>query len=368
MTAFGTIENAVEAMNLGAFNYLIKPFSIESIEILIKKAKDHINLIKENQYLRKEISKHPKIIANSLSMQNILKEIDKIAKSSACVFINGESGTGKEILAHHIHFLSQRANKPFIKVNCAAICESLIESEFFGHEKGSFTGADKKRIGRFELSDGGTLLLDEITEMPKALQSKLLRAIQEKEFERVGGVFPIKVDVRFISTSNRDMKKAISSKIFREDLFYRLNVFPITIPPIRERKKDIIPLAQYFLDFFSKKNLKPKKEFLKSAKDKLLNYSWPGNIRELSNIIERTVVLDISNQISEEHLYIEPIFHSKQKNSDLADAKITISEMEKILILKTLKEQSFNKTKTAKILGISIRTLRNKLNQYQKIP
>ena len=356
MTAFGTIENAVEAMKFNAFNYLIKPFSPESIETIIEKAKEHIRLLKENQYLREELFFSKKIIASSPSMKKILKDLEKIAKSSASVFISGESGTGKEVIANAIHELSNRSKKPFIKVNCAAISDTLIESEFFGHEKGSFTGADQKRMGRLELANSGTLLLDEVTEIPINLQPKFLRAIQEQEFERVGSEKSIKVDVRFISTSNRNVQEAIEKNIFREDLFFRLNVMPILLPPLRERKEDIVALANYFLDHFCKKNRKEKKTFSKEAIQKLINYPWPGNIRELSNIIERVVVLDFKGIIEKEDLFLENL--KKEENA------ISLKDMEKNHILKILKEQNQNKTKTAKALEINLKTLRNKLKAY----
>jgi two-component system response regulator AtoC len=366
MTAYGTIENAVNAMHLGAFNYIIKPFSPEAIEILIKKAQEQLLLLKENQYLREEASNNISndIIANSSSMKKILNNIEKIAKSDASIFISGESGTGKEVIAHAIHFFSNRNKNTFIKVNCAAIAESLIESEFFGHERGAFTGAEAKKIGRFELADKGTLLLDEVTEIPISLQPKLLRALQEQEFERVGGVKPIKVNTRFIATSNRNMQEAISNNIFREDLYFRLNVMPIVLPPLRERKEDIIPLSNLFLKKFCKKYHKNEKKITPEAEIKLINYPWPGNIRELANIIERTVVLDIDDNITKEHLTLDSLACKINKEESKQDNYSSIADMEKLLIEKTLKERKNNKTQTAKILGISIRTLRNKLKEY----
>ncbi|MCH9625762.1 MAG: Regulatory protein AtoC [Chlamydiales bacterium] len=304
MTAYGTIENAVEAMRLGAFNYLLKPFTPDAIEILIEKANEHVGLIEENRYLRDEIKEQHipnQVIVESPVMKKILTDSAKIAQSQASVLIHGESGTGKEVIASAIHALSMRADKPYIRVNCAAIPDTLIESEFFGHEKGSFTGANTKKPGRFELADQGTLLLDEVTEIPLILQPKLLRVIQEREFERVGGTKPLSVDVRLISTSNRDLKEAISQKIFREDLYYRLNVIPIYLPPLRDRREDILPLARYFISQFCQKNGKNKKKFTEKAQKKLLDYSWPGNIRELSNLMERIVVLDYSSKIEPDH-------------------------------------------------------------------
>lgn len=304
MTAHGTIENAVEAMRLGSFNYLLKPFTPDALETLIEKASEYALLVQENIYLREEIAaKHlpTKIVAESPIMKKILSSAIQIAKSQASVLIHGESGTGKEVLAAAIHAHSMRSKNAYIRVNCAAIPDSLIESEFFGHEKGAFTGANTKRAGRFELADKGTLLLDEVTEIPIGLQPKLLRVIQEQEFERVGGSKPLIVDVRLISTSNRNLKQAVQDKILREDLYYRLNVVPLFLPPLRERKEDILPLSHFFLEKFCLENRKVKKTLTKSAEKKLLTHSWPGNIRELANAIERAVVLDFSSKIDAEH-------------------------------------------------------------------
>lgn len=305
MTAFGTIDNAVEAMKQGAFHYILKPFTPDQLEMALEKAKEHTALVAENSFLRKEIASKldSKIIAASPLMKKIMNDVAKIAKSNASVFVHGESGTGKELIAGALHRLSYRSDKPYIRVNCAAIPETLVESEFFGHEKGSFTGAQTRRLGRFELADKGTLFLDEVTEIPISLQPKLLRAIQEQEFERIGSMKSVNVDVRFISSSNRDLKKAIVEKVFREDLYYRLNVIPLYLPPLRERKEDIIPLSTYFLDHFCKENHK-RKNLSKRAEEKLLSYNWPGNIRELANIIERAVVLDDCPSVDEDHIYL----------------------------------------------------------------
>lgn len=304
MTAFGTIENAVEAMRLGAFNYLLKPFTPDAIETLIEKGKEHLALVHENTYLREQLSSKVEIIAESSAMKKVLEEAKRIAKSQASVLIHGESGTGKEVIAGVIHAHSMRAENPYIRVNCAAVPDALIESEFFGHEKGSFTGAHTKRLGRFELANGGTLLLDEVTEIPPALQPKLLRVIQEQKFERVGGSHTLSVDVRLISTSNRNLKEAIQSKIIREDLYYRLNVVPLYLPPLRERKEDILPLATFFLEKFCRENRKKRKTLLNEAKERLFAHHWPGNIRELANVIERVVVLDFDQNVAAEHLSI----------------------------------------------------------------
>lgn len=371
ITAFGSVENAVEAMRFGAYNYLIKPFSPDTIEALIDKAKEHLSLVEENSYLRQQLNTgslrtSTKIIAESQAMKKILSEVSQIATSNANVLITGESGTGKEIIAHTVHYQSTRSHRPFIKVNCAAIPETLIESEFFGHEKGSFTGASATHRGRFELANGGSLLLDEITEVPLSFQAKLLRAIQEQEFERVGGTKPIKVDVRIISTSNRDMKEAVAQKKIREDLFFRLNVMPIHLPPLRERKEDILPLAEYFIEKLCQENHKNKKIITPDAKKRILAYDWPGNVRELANILERAVVLNTSDRISAEEIYLNNPFgpFSDTKEEGPLPVGMTLQELEKRLIIETLQKMNNNRTKTAETLGISVRTLRNKLQEY----
>lgn len=358
ITAYGTVENAVEAMQLGAFHYLIKPFSLECLMATIEKANQHNFLVEENHYLREQVdSRHMQhVVAESAAMKQVLSDIEKIAKSNASVLISGETGTGKEVIAHLIHYHSNRSGKPFIKVNCAAVPEALVESEFFGHEKGSFTSAANKRLGRFELANGGSLLLDEVTEIPQGLQAKLLRVTQEQEFERVGGSKPIKVDVRLISTTNRDIKEAIKSKILREDLYYRLNVVPIFLPPLKERQEDIIPLARHFLERSCKDNHAEKKTLSKEAQEKLLKYPWPGNVRELANVIERATVMDQAKVIESDHLYLEG------PGVNIMSGK-TIQEVEKRLIAETLQSEP-NSSKAAETLGISVKELRNKLKDY----
>lgn len=323
---------------------LKKPFSEMHVTMLLK------------ELLEKKTKQT--VIAESPAMKKVLHEVAMIAKSHSNVFISGESGTGKEVIAGLIHAHSKRKGHPFIQVNCAALSDSLIESEFFGHEKGAFTGALQKRLGRFERADQGTLLLDEISEIPLALQAKLLRVVQEQEFERVGGCDPIHVDVRLVSTSNRNMEEAIEDKTFRADLYYRLNVIPIYLPPLRERREDILPLASHFIQVVCEKNQIPLKTFSKEAEEKLLNYSWPGNIRELRNAIEHGVVMDYSSVIEKEHLKIHP----QEKREELSP--ITIRELEKKHILSTLERLGGNRTQAAQSLGISVRTLRNKLNEY----
>lgn len=353
ITAFGTVENAVQAMQLGAYNYLLKPFSYEVVEALIGKAQEQSNLAAENQYWRQG-NHGVQVIGDSFAMQQVLKDVARVAPTDATVFIQGESGTGKEVIAQAIHAQSLRADKPFIKVNCAAIPETLIESEFFGHERGAFTGATARRLGRFELAHGGTLLLDEVTEIPVSLQAKLLRVLQEHEFERIGGSKPIKVDVRIISTSNRDIKEAISQKILREDLYYRLNVVPLHLTPLRERREDILPLAHFFLQ-------KSGKKLTSAAEKKLVNYGWPGNIRELSNIIERAVLLASETTIAAENLTIEdPTINHSHVRIPLGTP---LKELEKKYILETLLAHQEDKTKAAEALGITLRSLNGKLSK-----
>jgi len=362
-TAFGTVEEAVTATKRGAFHYLIKPFSFDAIESILQKAEEHMFLVEENSYLRKEAllqKSSSDFIFESPAMKQIIKDIEKISKSSASVFITGESGTGKEKIAEKIHELSPRKGKPFVKVNCAAIPDTLLESEFFGHEKGAFTGALARREGRFELANKGSLLLDEVTEIPLSLQPKLLRAIQEQEFERVGSNKPTKVDIRFIATSNRNMEEAVNKNIFRKDLFYRLNVVPIHLPPLRERKEDIMALAIYFLEKYSLENNKKVKTFTKEAANALLEYQFPGNVRQLANMMERIVVLDRSDSITKRDLSLEP---STIKTSVKGRS---LKEVEAKHILKTLEQQNHNKKKTAERLGITTRTLRNKLHELNK--
>ncbi len=362
ITAFGSIENAVEAMQMGAFHYLIKPFSLESLMANIEKANQHLALIEENIYLKEQVGLNPcarPIIAESLVMKKVLENVQQIAKSHANVLVNGETGTGKEVIAHLIHYSSSRSNQPFIKVNCAAVPETLIESEFFGHEKGAFTGAINKRLGRFELADKGSLLLDEVTEIPLALQAKLLRVTQEQEFERIGGAKSIKVNVRIISTSNRDMREAVANKVLREDLYYRLNVVPIYLPPLRDRKEDILPLAEYFIERTCQGNHLERKTLSQEAKNKLLSYRWPGNVRELANIIERAIVMDQGAIIHDSHLYLDgPNTHPI--------AGKTLQELEKQLIVETLQIHE-SRSKVAETLGISLKTLRSKLEEYHLV-
>jgi two-component system, NtrC family, response regulator AtoC len=369
ITAYGSIENAVQAMRLGAYNYLLKPFTADTVEAILGKANEHYSLVEENDYLKEKTNNVPsQIVGESPAMQEILAVVKRVAASNASVFIHGESGTGKEVIAHAIHNLSHRSNKPFIKVNCAAIPETLIESEFFGHEKGAFTGASAKRLGRFELANHGSLLLDEISEIPHSLQAKLLRVTQEREFERIGGTNPIKVDVRMISTSNRDIHELIENKYMREDLFYRLNVIPVYIPPLRERKEDIIPLSEYFVMQLCQENNRRIKELTAEAKKLLMDYPWFGNVRELQNVIERAIVTMKSDnlKIGVEDIYIsaDKMPSPSRKDKQLLRG-MTLKELEKQLIIETLHSSDRNPKKAAKTLGIPEDLLHDKIREYE---
>ncbi|MDR4498660.1 MAG: sigma-54 dependent transcriptional regulator [Candidatus Scalindua sp.] len=370
MTAFGSIESAVEAMRMGAYDYVIKPISIDQIEFLLKKVQERQRLIDENNYWRSKVDGNGDLqepIMNKRSkMYKIYQNVKKIAQSKASVLIQGESGTGKEIIAQSIYSQSKRNSGPFIKVNCAALSESLLESELFGHERGSFTGADLKRLGRFELANNGTLLLDEISEVSPKIQSKLLRVLEEEEFERVGGSKTLKVDVRIIATTNRDIPVEIGKNRFRQDLYFRLNVIPIIIPPLRERKEDIPELVEYFLKKFSCGVNASVKEISDKAKDMLCQYYWPGNIRELKNLIHRCVVMIDSDILLPEHFENMLNVNIAQKEYELSSGQ-AIEDVERVLIYKTLEETDGNKTRAAEILKITPRTLRNKLNKYKNL-
>jgi two-component system response regulator AtoC len=367
MTAYGTIQNAVEAMKLGAFHYVLKPFSIDEIELVIKRALEHKSLLKENQLLRSVVtSKYgfDNIIGKSPQMQQIFEVVRTVASRKATVLITGESGTGKELIAKAIHYNSSRREGPFIRINCAALPEGLVESELFGHEKGSFTGAVRQSRGRFELADGGTLLLDEISEISLHLQGKLLRVLQEREFERVGSGIPIQVDVRIIATSNRDLKKRIKDGQFREDLFYRLNVVPIYIAPLRERKEDIPSLAEHFLKKCNQENNCHIEGISPKVFQMFMDYAWPGNVREMENYMERAVVTAKSKILTPRDFPKELSFGRIDMPTEEIKVGSTVHDAERKLILRTLKAQNGNRTKTAEILGISTRTLRNKLQEY----
>jgi DNA-binding NtrC family response regulator len=360
ITAYGKIEDAVEAMKAGAFDYIQKPFSSETLESLLDKALEQNKKKVSNGRQRSK----GKVITDNPAMQKIMEVAKTVAPTRAPILIQGESGTGKEVLACFIHNNSPRKGQPFIAINCAALPEGLLESELFGHEKGSFTGAINRRVGKFELAQGGTLMLDEISEMNLHLQAKLLRVLQEYEIDRIGGREPVSIDVRIIATTNRDLNEAITEKTFREDLFYRLNVVSLVIPPVRERPEDIPLLASHFMQKYSQHNAKVIKEISKKALSLLMEYSWPGNVRELENTIERAVILSQENILLPNDISLpipSPIKAEVLGNGNQCSMK----DMEKALILRTLAEHDNNRTHTAKALNISIRTLRNKLKDYR---
>ncbi len=367
ITAFGTIEHAVEAMKIGAHDYITKPISPDHLEMVVSKALEYKNLKIENRLLRNEISdkfSFENIIGKAANMQAVFELIRRASPSDSTILINGESGTGKELVAKAIHYNSSRANGPFIKMNCAALPEGLIESELFGHEKGAFTGAIRATRGRFELADGGSLLLDEISEIPPPLQAKLLRVLQEKEFERIGSGQTIKVDVRVIATSNRDLRDEVAGGNFRDDLYYRLNVIPIDIPPLRQKLEDIPLLCNYFLNNFCPRFGVPVKTLSEKVMRIFMSYSWPGNVRELENLLERAVVISRNQELKPGDFPPEITSGVAAVPSGTMDVGMSINEAEKILILKTLKAHAGNKSRTAEVLGISTRTLRNKLHEY----
>lgn len=396
ITAFGTVSNAVEALKLGASDYILKPFPPEAIEELIRRTLELEKLTKGQK------RKKNNAIFRSAFMARLFALAKDVADSEATVLITGESGTGKEVLARYIHDNSSRADGPFVAVNCAAIPENLIESELFGFEKGAFTGAINRKAGKFELADGGTILLDEIGEVPIHLQAKLLRVLQEREVERLGSIRPEKINVRILATTNRELKKEVAAGNFREDLFYRLNVIAIELPPLRERKEDVKELAEFFMQKYSEINRKGSCSLGEKALCALQDYSWPGNVRELEHTVERAVVLCREKVISERDLFLHGITIKQflleadftkdiaaQTNNDAVQgiepgtppdngaeaqtrtvsipaAGVTIAEMERDLILKTLDDTGGNRTKAADLLGITVRTLRNKLNEYRE--
>ena len=369
MTAYGTIETAVDALKSGAVDYILKPFTPDAIEIAVARALEHARLKAENQYLRGELGKgydFGAMVGQSAAMRAVHEQIRKVADTRATVLVRGESGTGKELVARAIHQMGRRKDNPFIKVNCAALSAGILESELFGHEKGSFTGAHERKIGRFELADTGTLLLDEVSEIGMDLQPKLLRALQEREFERVGGSQPIRVDVHIVATSNRRLEEAVERGEFRQDLFYRLNVVDIHLPPLRQRKDDIPALMDHFLKRFAQENGRKITGFSAAAKKLFLEYEWPGNVRELQNAIERAVVLSEGATLEPQHFQLNGPGGpggAPAANRGLEPGK-TVAEVEKELILCTLEHCGRNRTKAAELLGISVRTLRNKLHEY----
>ncbi|MCC6220385.1 MAG: sigma-54-dependent Fis family transcriptional regulator [Deltaproteobacteria bacterium] len=363
ITAYGTIGQAVEAMKNGAFDFITKPFSAEDLEAVVARVINPPKINPKKGSLIEDHTREVAIISKDPSLRRVLEIATTVARSRASVLIQGESGTGKELIAKLIHTSSDRADGPFVAVNCAALPGSLLESELFGHEKGAFTGAISSKMGKFECANGGTILLDEISEMEAVLQAKLLRILQEREVDRVGGQKPIPVDVRVIATTNRDIRQSIRKGEFREDLYYRLNVIPLFVPPLRERRGDIPLLVEHFIRKYSKSS--PRK-VSKALTEKLEKYHWPGNVRELQNACERAVLLSFGNELEAEHFFVGSI-PSPQAAGDEElhlQSGMSVAEAEKKLILETLRANGNNRTKAAELLGISIRTLRNKLHEY----
>jgi two-component system, NtrC family, response regulator AtoC len=368
MTAFGSVSTAVEAMKVGAFDYVQKPFEIEEMELKIEKALELRRMRHELDYLRhtqQDIYNFEHIIGSSGALQRVLTMVKKVAKSNTTVLIRGETGTGKELIAGAIHHNSLRASRNYVKVNCAALQENLLESELFGHEKGAFTGADKQRIGRFEQSDGGSLFLDEIGDMSPSTQAKILRVLQEHEFERLGGTRTLRVDVRLVAATNRDLPAMVAAGQFREDLYYRLNVVTIDMPPLRERKEDVQALAGFFIKRFSGE-LKKKMDGLDSEANKLLmRYNWPGNIRELENAIERAMLLTEGTQITAEDLRLGEMTsaHSSggQSPVKIPPSGIPLEDIERAALVEALKMSNWVQKDAAELLAISPRVMNYKI-------
>ena len=398
MTAYGTIDSAVAALREGASDYLLKPFRPDALAVAVSRARERARLLRENAFLSRELNagfEEDGMVGNSPAMREVYDMIRRVADSRATVLIRGESGTGKELAARAIHHASRRRDKPFIRVNCAALSAGILESELFGHERGAFTGAHDRKIGRFELANGGSLLLDEISEIGVELQPKLLRVLQEFEFERVGGTQTIAVDTRVIATSNRDLEKAVVEGRFREDLFFRLNVVTIHLPPLRERREDIPLLLEHFLRKSNRDNGRNCSGFTHEVMRVLMEYPWPGNVRELQNAVERAVLLsDGDGPLDIRHFNLAGLFYRDGETRETAretggvrqtpappvtghsgDAMpdhplmlkpgITLDEMERRVILATLEYCGGNRQKAADMLGISARTLRNKLSDYR---
>jgi DNA-binding NtrC family response regulator len=366
MTAHGTVETAVEAMKKGAFDYIAKPLDKDQILAVIEKALAVDTYRRSHDYMPGPADIFEDIVGTSRKMLELFAVIERVAPTDASVLVTGESGTGKEMFARAIHNRSKRSDKPFVAVNCAALPENLIESELFGHEKGAFTGAIDSRVGRFELADCGTIFLDEIGELPVNLQSKLLRVLQQRSFERVGGIKAVNVDVRVLAATNRDLQEEAKEGRFREDLFFRLNVVPIDIPPLRDRREDIEPLLNYFLKASSEKMNVPMKKVQPRALDAIVKYNWPGNVRELENMMERLMILSAGEEIGLDDLPSEIVSPSLDgKALDLKSATAdSRTRTEKQLIVDALERTGGNRTKAARILGISRRTLQHRLNDY----
>jgi DNA-binding NtrC family response regulator len=371
MTAFGAIQSALDAMRAGAYEYLTKPLNFDELLVVVKKVLAHQELEHEARTLRVRVRDKAlpsNIIGQSPPMQKVFEIVDQVAPSKATVLITGESGTGKELVANAIHQRSPRASGPFVKLHCAALAESLLESELFGHERGSFTGAVGRRDGRFQIADGGTLFLDEIGEISPAIQVKLLRFLQEREFERVGGTQTIRVDVRVIAATNKDLATEVKAGRFREDLFYRLNVVAIEMPALRDRKSDVPALAKFFVDRYATANGKTIESIAPAALDLLVAYDWPGNVRELENAIERAVVMASGTTLEPKHLPASVRPSEKSEGGMPAVPGATMADLERYAILTTLEATGGSTSKAAEILGISARTIQYRMHEYNAAP
>jgi DNA-binding NtrC family response regulator len=375
MTAYGSVENAVEAMRRGAHDYLTKPIDLDRLELVLARALKSRQLLVENVMLRQQLDKRfgmENIIGQSAPMVEVLDTVRQVAPSRATVLIQGESGTGKEVVARAVHQLSPRRNGPFLAVHCAALSESLLESELFGHEKGAFTGALERRLGRFEEADGGTIFLDEIGEIDPAVQVKILRVLGERQFERVGGSKTLSVDVRLVAATNRNLEELVKAGKFRDDLFYRLQVVTITLPPLRQRGEDVVLLANAFLREYARENNKVISEITPEAMNALQLYQWPGNVRELRTAIERAVVLARGEKIGLRDLppAVSAVVETAHEQGtvppeQLAKSAMTLDEVERLMIINALKATEGNRSESARRLGISRRTLHRKLHDYK---
>ncbi|MFW5965941.1 MAG: sigma-54-dependent transcriptional regulator [Persicimonas sp.] len=369
MTAFGSVENAVEAMKTGADDYLTKPLNFDAVELIIERAMERTRMRRELEALRRgdaTPTATTQMVGNSPPMQKLKAMIEQVATSRATVLITGESGTGKELIARRIHEESERADKPFVRLHCSALAETLLESELFGHEKGAFTGASSQRKGRFEEADGGTLFLDEIGEIPPSTQVKLLRFLQEREFERVGGNETISVDVRIIAATNRDLEEQVKDGSFREDLYYRLNVIHIDAPPLRVRRGDIAPLTSHFVAKYARQNNKEIEEIDPQVLEVLSEYDWPGNVRELENTVERAVVLANGPRLEMSHLPEDFGESSFMRSDEIRIPGSTLDDIERYAILKTYEVTGGSTSETAELLDISVRKVQYKLKEYRE--